>query len=743
MTRSLLHITLLCAGLLLAGCTGMKNISPSDPLLVGNTIAYADHHPFRKTLDPLIKSAIKPEPNGKLFWMRPALARYNMLSDSAKTKKFWRKKVAPPVLLSQADANKVAASMEDKLFHQGYFHNGVDVDTLRSGKRKVKLNYTITLHQPYTIADVTYPDPINDLTQKINEAGKESKLYSGDIYTLDAVKQERIHIDRALKEAGYIYFSPDFLLMRADTLSGDHEVRIHVTLKPETPPESRVAYTIRKVFIHDDNTPSTAVTDTIQLDSIYLISATGALKFSVLDQGIFLRPGQHYAISDYMHTVRALGSLPLIRNVNIKFLPVEGSDQLDVIIFLAQRKRFAYTAEFNTLFRSTNYFGPGVIFSYEDRNANKGAELLKLNLRGSFEMQIVDGEINPAYQLGVGIDYTLPRFFPGFLLPSARKSLPTTTISGGYNLFNRLDLYRLNSFQTNLRYSWSKTDRIGHSFHPIEVTYTRLPEDSKSEEFNDYLEENPGVRRSFDEQFILGMGYEFAYQSAPGKSSDFFFRGGLDVAGNLLDVLFSASNATTDSLGRYSLFGVPFSQYLRPRIDVRHGIKFNPRSGIVTRFSAGVGIPLGNSSILPYIKQFYVGGTNSLRSFIARSVGPGSEVPPQGYNDVTGDIRLEGNIEYRFEVAGSLKGALFVDAGNVWLFNEDPTRPNGDFHVSTFLNEIAMSTGWGLRWDFDFLVARLDFAYTLRTPYLEEGERWTNGIKFWDPAVSFAIGYPF
>jgi outer membrane protein assembly factor BamA len=355
----------------------------------------------------------------------------------------------------------------------------------------------------------------------------------------------------------------------------------------------------------------------------------------------------------------------------------------------------------------------------------------------------VEGTVNPAYQLGVDISYLVPRFYPKFLFNSEKKNLPKTNISAGYNLFNRLDLYRLNSIYTNFGYRWSKTDEISHSFNPIEVIFTKLPADSKSQEFNDYLEENPGVQRSFDEQFILGAAYEFTYQPSTRRSNDLFFRGGIDVAGNVLDALYSISGAEPDSMGRYDLLGVPFSQYIRGRVDLRYSLKFNHGSSLVTRFSAGLGIPTGNSEVLPYVKQFYVGGTNSLRSFVARSVGPGSEVPPEGYNDLTGDVRLEGNLEYRFNFSGSLKGALFMDAGNIWLYNEDPSRPNANFRFDSFLNEIAISAGWGLRWDFDFIVVRFDFAYSLRTPYLPEGDRWAGGIEFWRPAVNVAIGYPF
>jgi outer membrane protein insertion porin family len=482
--------------------------------------------------------------------------------------------------------------------------------------------------------------------------------------------------------------------------------------------------------------------DTIRVGNYYLISPSQSLKFDALRQGIFLKPGDLYAHSNVMHTIRYMNDLPIIRNANIRFSPRANTDSLDVMLYLNQRKRYAYTAEFNAIFRSTNYFGPGMIFSYTDRNLKKGSEMLKVNLRGRVEAQVVDGNGNAAYEVGLEVNYRLPRLYPAFLFPTRQKSLPKTNISVGYNLFYRLDLYRLNSVFLNFGYRWRKSDKVSHSFNPIEIIFTQIPQETKSAEFLEYLEENPGVQRSFDEQFIVGSGYEFEYRPPAKGRNEFFFRGGLDMAGNLIAAFYKMSDATKDSLGRYTLLGVPYSQYSRIRVDLRNGHSFR-KSKLVTRFSAGVGVPLGNSNILPYIKQFYVGGTNSLRSFVARSVGPGSEVPPDGYNDLTGDIRLEANAEYRFNVSGNLKGALFVDAGNIWLYGEDESRPNGTFRFDTFLDEIAVSGGWGVRWDFDFIVARLDFAYTLRTPYLVDGEKWASSINPWNPALNIAIGYPF
>jgi len=744
MIRTTRYRLLVLVMLTMTGCTGMKTISSTNPLFTGHEIKFeGKNDKLKRKLKPIVREVLKPQPNNTLLWMRPGIALNNLLSDKQRKKKFWKSKIADPVLLSQTFPGKVVAGIQNRLFYQGYFNNIVTYDTVFQGQRKASYTYIIRLGEPYTIASVSFPKPSNELAQKISETQIESWLKKGERFQLETVKKERVRIDQRMKEQGYLYFNPEFLTIKADTVSGDHLVNVEIAIKPETPPESRRPYTIHDVFIHEENILDNAPTDTLHFGNYHLISRHNHLRFDALQQGLFLTPGERYSSANYMHTLRYMNSLPIIRNANIKFASHPDSDDLDVILYLSQRKRYAYTAEFNAIYRSTNYFGPGIVFGYTDRNRNHGAEMLKVNLRGRYEVQIVDKVVNPAYELGVEVNYTLPRFYPGFLINTAKKSIPKTTITAGYNLFNRFDLYRLNSAFANFGYRWSKSDQITHTFNPLEIIFTRIPEQSKSDEFKDYLEANPGVQRSFDEQFIVGTGYEFTYQSMNNNRNDFYFRGGIDLAGNLLSAVATATNAAKDSLGRYSLLGIPFSQFVRTRIDLRYGIGLNQNSKLVTRFSAGLGIPLINSNVIPYIKQFYVGGTNSLRSFIARSVGPGSEAPPTGYNDLTGDIRLEGNAEYRFTISGTLKGALFMDAGNIWLFNEDASRPKGTFHLNTFMDEIAISSGWGLRWDFDFIVARLDFAYTLRTPYLPAGERWNTSINFWKPALNIAIGYPF
>jgi outer membrane protein assembly factor BamA len=725
------------------GCTGLQNVTREDPLFIGNEYELIGGTSKDNRAINRADINLQPEPNSSFLWMRPALARYNMLSDSARNKKFWKRKVSEPVRISQVKPDQISRALNNRVYHRGYFHNQVTYDTIRVGNRKAKYLYTIEMNQGYRLGTIEFPGGDNHLSASIRESSENTLLQTGMIYSLETIIEERKRIDQYLKEHGYLYFNPEFIYVEADSVSEDFMVNLSLKVKPNIPPESRTSYTIDKIYTLDDYALVDYAPDTTNLDPYYFLSMKHDLQPKAIRRGIHLAPGESYSQSEQSRTLRYLNRLPIIQSASLRFVPGDEEDQLNAMIYLTKRKQFAYTAEFNTIFRSTNYFGPGAIFSFTNRNTGGRAEQLKVNLRGRYEIQIADGEVNPAYELGLELNYQIPTLRPrlGFLRRGSMN--PQTVISTGYNLFNRLDLYRLNSIFLDFGYRWSKNEILSHRLDPFSIIFTQIPESSKSDAFKDYLEQNPGVRRSFEEQFVLGMGYELTYDPKPAGKSDFYLRTGIDFAGNLLYGAYEIFNAEKDSAGQYKLFGVPFSQYFRTRLDFRYAYSFSPNNRLVTRIVSGVGYPFANSEVLPYIKQFYIGGTNSLRSFIARTVGPGSEVPPEGFRDLTGDILLEWNLEYRFTIAGNLKSALFVDAGNVWLFNEDPDRPNGAFRFDTFLDEIAVSSGVGFRWDFDFVIARLDLAYTLRTPYLPEGERWNKDINIWKPTWNIAIGYPF
>ncbi len=726
----------------LVSCAGLKEVTSSDPLLMRNTIVYEGDVPA-KAIRKRASKVLAPEPNGKFLWMRPKVARYHMISDSARTRKIWRNRVAEPILLSMSKPNRVGDVLQNFYFNHGFFENTITSDTIRHGKRKAEIVYIVRLNAPHLLSGWQFPKPTDPLTLAIEASAEGTLLQPGERYNLDLLKEERIRIDGFLKERGFFNFNEGFLVFKADTTAGNHEVDLKLNVKPMTPPESRQQYTIGDVLIHDDYALKEYKPDTTYFDRYRLISQDNPLDLRTLRRGIFFRPDRVVTRTDYLNTVRYFNSLPAVRYTNLQLSPSDQPNQLDAYIYLSPRKRFSFTTEVDATFRSTNYFGPGVVASFTDRNLRGGAELLRVNARGRFEIQVANGTVNPAYEVGIDAELELPRLYPAFLDRRQRSSLGTTRFSVGNNLFNRLDLYQLTSTYTDFSYRWSPAIGLEHQLKVMEVIFTRVPEDSKSDEFREYLEENPGVQRNFEEQFVIGAGYDFTYQSTSRGQDHFTLNAGVDMAGIALRGLFNLFGANQDSLGRYRILGIPFSQYGRLKVNMVYGLELSEGSSVVSRFFAGLGWPFANSLSLPYIKQFYAGGTNSLRSFVARSIGPGSEVPPEGFVDLAGDIRLEGNVEYRFTVSGNLKGAVFADAGNIWLWNKDDTRPNGHFRADEFLQELAVTAGWGLRLDFDFVVGRLDFAYTLRTPYLPKGERWATDINIWNPVINFALGYPF
>ncbi|HSJ68071.1 MAG TPA: BamA/TamA family outer membrane protein, partial [Anditalea sp.] len=336
-------------------------------------------------------------------------------------------------------------------------------------------------------------------------------------------------------------------------------------------------------------------------------------------------------------------------------------------------------------------------------------------------------------------------------------SVPKTKISVGAEYLNRVDLYRLVSYNASYGYFWNQNRYVYHEINPINLTFVRMS--NASPQFEAILDSNPFLRRSFEQQFIAGVNYTFNYNQMVDvhRVHSIFVGTTIDIAGNTLNLL-----SRTFSDDPSTFFGLDYAQYARADLDFRYYLRLNQNNIIATRLFGGLGIPYGNSQSLPFVKQFFSGGPNSVRAFRIRSLGPGTYRPTQfdigSFFDQAGDIRLEGNIEYRFPIVSVLKGALFVDAGNVWLQNrnealfgepESPRENQGKF-TSDWFKELGVGTGVGLRVDIDFFVIRFDFATPIRRPYLPENQRWgsTFDIRSRDwrrenLIFNFAIGYPF
>lgn len=403
------------------------------------------------------------------------------------------------------------------------------------------------------------------------------------------------------------------------------------------------------------------------------------------------------------------------------------------------------SAELQANSKSSGFTGPALALSYTNRNLFKGGEVLKITGKLGYEAQAggkTSGTIGlTSTQLGLTADLVFPRLlFPMRLSEQFEYAVPKTRISTGIEYLNRSKLYSLSSFNASFGYQWNANDYVSHTINPVSTSFIRLS--NSTPEFDAILNDNPFLKNSFEQQLISGLTYKFTYSELGKgrKKHPFFFTSNIDLVGNTLSLLSNSGN--TDN--KKTILGVEFAQYAKIDVDARFNFNLGNQQSLVTRLYGGLGYAYGNSDTLPFSRQFFSGGPYSIRAFRTRSIGPGTYTPEStntsSFFDSSGDIKLEANVEYRFPLYSYLKGALFVDAGNVWLLNENTALSGGKFS-SNFINELAVGAGFGLRVDIQSFVLRLDWAAPVHTPNFNQNSKYTfdlgNGI------FNFAIGYPF
>jgi outer membrane protein insertion porin family len=579
------------------------------------------------------------------------------------------------------------------------------------------------------------------------------QIKEGDQFNLEKLKSSRAELSRRIQEEGYYYFIPEFIDLKADTTVGDNRLDMTIAKRKDLPESVLSRYKISNISIMNSQGRDTLFSERYSTiyDGLSIKSTGDILKPGILANSIYFRKGDIYSYSAYQNTTTRLNNLGIFKSVNISYIK-ELSDSLahlldvQMDLIMADNINLAFEADLAT--KSSGYFGPLLSVSIAHGNTFKGAESLKLGLTGGFEWQWGAKSNNElgtySYQFGITSGLTFPRIILPFKSGnSSSKLFQKTNINLDLSILNRTAYYKMFSAKTNLNYQWSSNKNIQHSFSPVYVNSVNVLETTP--EFDSVVSENIYIRKSFEEQFIIGTRYDFTYNNTLiVKPNNFFFQTGISTSGNLID-LFAGINKDP-SERPYYFFNNIYSQYLKFTTDFRY-YRNGFNKSLVFRLYAGIGVPYGNSTALPYVEQFFSGGAYSLRGFTARYVGPGSyySTDNSGYIDQSGDIKLESNLEFRFDMSKLLKGALFLDTGNIWLVNEDENRPGAKFDKNAFYDELAVDTGFGLRFDFTFFVMRLDIGFPLRTPYETDGNNWLRGT---DNIISgglfnLAIGYPF
>ncbi|HEX6223092.1 MAG TPA: BamA/TamA family outer membrane protein [Chryseolinea sp.] len=779
--------SLLIVALLLNGCTGAKFLKGNETFYTGAEIKFDTQGKRvgrKKILKEELQEYIQPKPNKKFLGMRPGVWFYYIAGTPKKEKgglrNFIKKKLGkPPVLFSDATPDKTAKNLNGQLNNEGYFQSKVSFET-KTKRKETKVIYNVILPRPFRLDTIRYPRPRDSVYASIITSLKETSLLKEkQRFDLERMQAEQARIEKELENRGFYYFDDRYLIFEADSTVGKRKVHLALKLEKGIPRKARRIYRINDVNIYSSHTLALDSTQkssfTKVVNGYNIIDTANNFRPEVLTRLINLKKGDIYRRSDQELTLSHLMGLGTFKFVNIKFSEADqDSFLLDADIHLTPLKKKSLRTEVQMTSKSNNFVGPGVSFTFTNRNFLRGGEMFQLRLNASYEVQIssqTEGEPLNAIEVGLESSLTVPRFITPFNINySNSRYVPKTIFRAGINVQNRVGYYRLNSFSVGYGYNWMETASKAHELYPLDISYVKTDKTSKA--FEEELAKNPVLANSFQDQFIVGTRYSYTvntqltettlqkFEDRKYRTHNFYFNGTADVAGNFLYLLQDIFGKTGQ--GQPELLNSPYSPYVMGSIDVRHYLTFDPRNKLASRIIIGAGYPWKAQTTLPYVKQFSIGGSNSIRAFPARSIGPGTyyvrEENPDSvqFIDQRADLKLEGSIEYRFDITQKIfKGAVFLDGGNIWLLRQvSPDsagyRDGGSFQLKTFMNQLAVGTGLGLRLDFSFFVLRLDTAFPLRKPWLVEDPWVIDDIDFGSSTwrkenliFNIAIGYPF
>jgi outer membrane protein assembly factor BamA len=475
-----------------------------------------------------------------------------------------------------------------------------------------------------------------------------------------------------------------------------------------------------------------------------------------IDRFIFLRGGRFYSVDNANLTYNRLSNLAITRFVNmnlepVKELPEEGFGYLDCFIDLGLNPSQIFSIEAEGT-NTGGFLGMGTNLVYTNRNLRRGGEIFTLKLKGALEMQRSFGESTPfilgfnTVETGIEARLNLPQLLlPGRQQRYTRYAAPSTTFATGLNFQRRPDYTRY-ILNFSFGYEWRETITKSHVLIPVQLNSVRI---YRSDEFTQWLEglNDRRLIYQYTNHLVPLTRYVFTYNNQPlRKNRDFvFLRASIESSGNLLNLYDQLNYLPKTEEGFYTWLGIRYAQFVRAETDFRYYKSLSPRSNLVFRLAGGLGLPYGNSNVLPVEKGFYAGGANGIRGWEIRSLGPGKFSDPENVFDKMGEIWMESNLEYRFPIYSFLHGAFFADAGNIWMLDENVDFPGGEFNTSDFYNQIAISSGFGLRFDFSFFILRVDAAIKLKNSAKMQGERWVDfsGFKPRHIVWNFGIGYPF
>ena len=789
-------LTILCC-LYLVSCNYTKHLAQNQTLLSENKLTLQTQKPikYKGETESVILSLVYPKANTHVFDL-DFLPKYKLWRYNSNYQKYERTplhpkllkhKVEKPVLL---DTNMVIRSkqfIEQYMFNLGYFYADVNYEIKPKGNKLAMVHYRINAGKYYTIDQVTRTSEVESkpILQIINEQSNESILVKGEAYTKINCGIERERLYKIIRNHGYFDFKSDNITFTIDTTDKERiksllddpfvsaseyqppkeiktiDVNLHVGKSRDSTYAQQYKINEVKVIINARSEEDALLeTKVNEMEDIVFNYKSLPINRRVIARNIFIHKGGVYNTNDYEASISRLNQLGVFQFINIQYEKTQGKEGLlNCIITLntSPKMDLVYLTDIST--SDDDYLlGTGLGITFRNRNLAHGANLLSLRAFYSTEFRndvFLTGQ-KKFYQSGNNFNLSGNLTFPKFIVPFnqhifSKKNMPYTTLGANYSFIRRLENYTIINISGNFGYSWQETVQKNWKLNPVFLTVTQVPDKYLSEAFRLKRQNNSYLKNTFSNNVIQGENMLFEYKSKVSNTSITNFstlKIGAEEAGTLLnginEVYKSLTNDTIQAIAHYVKADVDFRKYFNRR-----------KSQWVNRFMVGVGLPIGSSKTLPYIKQFSAGGAFSNRGWPARNLGPGHSVDTSFQSgfailDKTGDIKLEANTEYRFNLvkffsgAINLKGAAFIDAGNIWLMNRDPSVIGGEFNLSYLWQDIAISSGLGLRLDFSFFVFRVDLGYPIKQPQIFTKNGFAfNSLKLNSGIWNLAFGYPF
>lgn len=780
-------ITYMAAICLLAGCSTTKHLPEGEVLYTGQKpMVIRDYVPTTvgTTAMEEVEAALATAPNNSLLgsstlrtpfpvglWFYTGFVN----KKGAVGRWVFNHFAAKPVLMSGVNPEMRKKAAGNILRDYGYFNGSVSYETFTDPKDslKAKVQYTVEPRNPYVIDTVFYSG-FSRRTLNIMERSRRRSLISpGEQFNVLDLDGERTRLSNLLRNVGCYYFRPDYLTYQADTtqVPGGHVVMRMVPV-PGMPKAAERPFYVGRTSVYLMGPQGQRPNDSLDYKgiSIHYYDKLGVRpnmlyrwmnyqgyrrKVQVQDStGIERRRSFENLYSAYRQTriQNRLSNVGIFRYLEMQYTPRDTAmlaDTLDLNLIAMLDKPYDAELDFNVKMKSNNQAGPGAAFTVTKNNVFGGGETWNVKLEGSYEWQTGSNRssLMNSYEVGLSTSLTFPRVvFPR--MGDREYDFPATTTFRLYiDQLNRSKYYKLLAFGGNATYEFQPKTTSKHSLTPFRLTFNVLR--NPTEAFQALQQENPALYVSLRDQFIPAMEYTYTYDNSSVRSvrNPVWWQTTVASAGNVTSAVYRLLGHSFGEKDK-KLMGVPFAQFLKLNSEFRYQYKIDKNQSIASRVVGGVVWSYGNATTAPYTEQFYIGGANSVRGFAARSVGPGSYMSADdskyGFINHVGDIRMEANVEYRFRLVKDLHGALFLDAGNVWLMRKDEARPGAELSLKDLGDEIALGTGFGLRYDLDFLVFRLDLGVALHAPYDTGKKGYYNIPKFGDGlALHFAIGYPF